>query len=159
MRHADSVKKLGRTSTHRRAMFRNLVSQLFTHERIKTTLPKAKEARKFAERLIGLAKKNTLAARREAAKYISDKSLVKKLFDVIGPRFVDRPGGYTRVLKLGPRDSDGAEMAIIELVIREERHKEKEAKAAAAKGKGGRKARKTEKVTASKESDRGDTKK
>jgi large subunit ribosomal protein L17 len=140
-------------------MFRNLVSQLFTYERIKTTLPKAKEARKFAERLIGFAKKNTLAARREAAKYIADKSLVKKLFDVIGPRFVDRPGGYTRVLKLGPRDSDGAEMAIIELVIREERHKEKEAKAAAAKEKGGRKARRTEKAAAGKESDRGDTKK
>lgn len=159
MRHSDSVKKLGRTSTHRRALFRNLTSQLFTYERIRTTLPKAKEARKFAERLIGFAKKNTVAARREAAKFISDKTLVKKLFDVIGPRFVDRPGGYTRILRLGPRDSDGAEMAILELVIREERHKEREAKAAAAKEKGGRKSRKPGKKAAGKESDRSETKK
>jgi large subunit ribosomal protein L17 len=152
VRHADAVRKLGRTKQHRRALLRNLVSQLFAYERIRTTLPKAKEARRYAERLIGFAKKQTLGARREAAMFISDKSLVKKLFDVIGPRFSDRAGGYTRVLKLGPRDGDGAEMAILELVIREERHKEKAAKAAAAKEKGGRKpkAAKTEKQSAEK---------
>ncbi len=139
MRHADSVKKLGRTKEHRRAMLRNLVAQLFTYERIRTTLPKAKEARRYAERLIGFAKQGTLAARRQVAKFVDDKSLIKKLFTVIGPRFIDRPGGYTRILKLGPRDGDGAEMAILELVVREERHKEKAARAAAAKEKGGRK--------------------
>jgi large subunit ribosomal protein L17 len=139
VRHADTVKKLGRTKQHRRAMLRNLVAQLFHYERIRTTLPKAKETRRYAERLIGFAKKGTVAARREVAMSIADKTLIKKLFDVIGPRFTERPGGYTRILKLGPRDGDGAEMAILELVVREERHKEKAAKEAAAKEKGGRK--------------------
>ena len=139
MRHGDKVKKLGRTKSHRRALMRNLVAALFTHERIRTTLPKAKEAGRAAERMIRFGRENTLAARREVASYVADKSLVKKLFDVIAPRLADRQGGWTRIHRLGSREGDGAEMAILELVVREERHKEKAAKAAAAKEKGGRK--------------------
>jgi large subunit ribosomal protein L17 len=126
LRHGDKVKKLGRTTQHRRALMRNLVTALFQHERIRTTLAKAKESRRFADRMIALAQ---------------DKTVLKKLFDVIGPRFGGRPGGYTRVLRLGPREGDAAEMALLELVIREERHHEKKARAEAAKQKGGRKAK------------------
>ena len=141
MRHGDKVKKLGRTAQHRLALMRNLVTALFEHERIRTTLAKAKESRRFADRMVTFALKNTLAARREVGRDIHDKTVLKKLFDVIGPRFVGRPGGFTRVLRLGPREGDGAEMALLELVIREERHHEKKAKAAAAKQKGGKKAK------------------
>jgi len=141
LRHGDKVKKLGRTAQHRRALMRNLVTSLFEHERIRTTLAKAKESRRFADRMITYALKNTLAARREAGRFIQDKTVLKKLFDVIGPRFAGRPGGFTRVLRLGPREGDAAEMALLELVIREERHHEKKAKEAAAKQKGGKKAR------------------
>ncbi len=140
MRHGDKVKKLGRTAQHRRALMRNLVTALFEHERIKTTLAKAKESRRFADRMVTLALKNSVAARREVGRFILDKTVLKKLFDVIGPRFVGRPGGFTRVLRLGPREGDAAEMALLELVIREERHHEKKAKAAA-KQKGGKKAK------------------
>jgi large subunit ribosomal protein L17 len=139
LRHGDKVKKLGRTAQHRLALMRNLATALFEHERIRTTLAKAKESRRFADRMITFALKNTLAARREVGRDIHDKTVLKKLFDVIGPRFVGRPGGFTRVLKLGPREGDAAEMALLELVIREERHHEKKAKAAAAKQKGGKK--------------------
>ncbi len=139
MRHGDKVKKLGRTAQHRRALMRNLVTALFEHERIKTTLAKAKESRRLADRMIALALKNTVAARREVGRFVSNKTVLKKLFDVIGPRFAGRPGGFTRVLRLGPRDGDGAEMALLELVIREERHHEKKAREAAAKQKGGKK--------------------
>jgi len=141
LRHGDKVKKLGRTAQHRLALMRNLVTALFEHERIKTTLPKAKESRRFADRMITFAIKNTLGARREVGSFIQDRTVLKKLFDVIGPRFAGRPGGYTRVLRLGPREGDGAEMALLELVIREERHHEKKAKEAAAKQKGGKKAK------------------
>jgi large subunit ribosomal protein L17 len=141
LRHGDKVKKLGRTAQHRRALMRNLVTALFEHERIRTTLAKAKESRRFADRLITFALKNTLAARREAGRFIQDKTVLKKLFDVIGPRFTGRPGGFTRVLRLGPREGDAAEMALLELVVREERHHEKKAKEAAAKQKGGKKAK------------------
>jgi len=140
LRHGDKVKKLGRTAQHRLALMRNLVS-LFEHERIKTTLPKAKECRRFADRMVTFALKNNVAARREVGRFIQDKTVLKKLFDVIGPRFVGRPGGFTRILQLGPREGDGAEMALLELVIREERHHEKKAKEAAAKQKGGKKAK------------------
>jgi large subunit ribosomal protein L17 len=139
LRHGDKVKKLGRTAQHRLALMRNLVTALFEHERIRTTLAKAKESRRFADRMITFALKDTLAARREVGRDIHDKTVLKKLFDVIGPRFVGRPGGFTRILRLGPREGDGAEMALLELVIREERHHEKKAKAAAAKQKGGKK--------------------
>jgi len=141
LRHGDKVKKLGRTAQHRRALMRNLITALFQHERIKTTLAKAKESRRFADRMVTLALVNTVATRREVARFISDKAVLKKLFDVIGPRFAGRPGGFTRVLRLGPREGDAAEMALLELVIREERHHEKKAKEAAAKQKGGRKAK------------------
>jgi len=141
LRHGDKIKKLGRTAQHRLALMRNLVTALFEHERIRTTLAKAKESRRFADRRVTFALKNTLAARREVGRYIHDKTVLKKLFDVIGPRFAGRPGGFTRVLRLGPREGDGAEMALLELVIREERHQEKKAKAAAAKQKGGKKAK------------------
>jgi large subunit ribosomal protein L17 len=141
LRHGDKVKKLGRTAQHRLALMRNLVTSLFEHERIKTTLPKAKECRRFADRMVTFALKNNVAARREVGRFIQDRTVLKKLFDVIGPRFVGRPGGFTRVLQLGPREGDGAEMALLELVIREERHHEKKAKEAAAKQKGGKKAK------------------
>ena len=141
MRHGDKVKKLGRTAQHRLALMRNLVTALFEHERIRTTLPKAKESRRFADRMVAFALKNNVAARREVGRFIQDKTVLKKLFDVIGPRFAGRPGGFTRVLRLGPREGDGAEMALLELVIREERHHEKKAKEAAAKRKGGKKAK------------------
>jgi large subunit ribosomal protein L17 len=141
LRHGDKVKKLGRTAQHRLALMRNLVTALFEHERIKTTLAKAKESRRFADRMVTFALKNDVAARRQVGRFIQDKTVLKKLFDVIGPRFVGRPGGFTRVLRLGPREGDGAEMALLELVVREERHHEKKARAAAAKQKGGKKAK------------------
>ena len=149
MRHGDKVKKLGRTAQHRRALMRNLVTALFEHERIRTTLAKAKESRRFTDRMVALAQKNSVAARREVGRFVSDRSVLRKLFDVIGPRFVGRPGGFTRILRLGPREGDGAEMALLELVVREERHHEKKAKAEAAKQKGGKKA-KPEKKTGDK---------
>lgn len=120
MRHGNRVKKLGRTRRHRRALLRNLVEALFISERIRTTVSKAKEARRFAERLITIAKSDTLAARRQAAKFIRDHRLVKRLFSELAPRFKDRPGGYTRILKLGPRPGDGAEMVLLELVVKSE---------------------------------------
>jgi large subunit ribosomal protein L17 len=147
LRHGDKVKKLGRTKQHREAMFRNMVSSLIEHERIRTTLPKAKVARSYAERLISFARSGTVADRREVGRFIADKSLVKKLFDVIAPRFKDRQGGCTRIYRLGPREGDGSEMALLDLTVREEKHREKKAKEAVAKEKGGRrqKAAKAEK--------------
>jgi len=141
LRHGDKVKKLGRTAQHRRALMRNLVTALFQHERISTTLAKAKESRRFADRMVALAQENSVAARRQVGRFIQDKTVLKKLFDVIAPRFSGRPGGFTRVLRLGPREGDAAEMALLELVIREERHHEKKARAEAAKQKGGKKAK------------------
>jgi len=118
MRHRVAHRKLGRTTPHRRALLRNLATALFDKERIRTTLPKAKELRPFAERLITLAKReeNRLHARRLAARDLQDPAVVQKLFDAIGARFATRPGGYTRILRLGPRKGDGAEMAYLELV-------------------------------------------
>ena len=116
MRHNVGHRKLGRTSEHRRALLRNLATDLFRHERIRTTLPKARELRPFAEKLITLARRDDLHARRQVVRQISDRAVVKKLFDTLGPRFAQRPGGYTRALKLGPRLGDGADMAIVELV-------------------------------------------
>ena len=118
MRHRVAHRKLGRTTPHRIALRRNLATALFERERIRTTLPKAKEVRPFAERLITLARRedDRLHARRLAARDIQDRNVVRKLFDSIGPRFATRPGGYTRIMRLGPRPGDGAEMAILELV-------------------------------------------
>lgn len=115
MRHKIAGRKFSRTSSHRQAMFANLARALFMHEQIKTTLPKAKDLRSVAEKLITKAKKGDLAARREVLKTIRDKDVVKKLFDEIAPRFENRNGGYTRVLKAGHRQGDAADMAIIEL--------------------------------------------
>jgi large subunit ribosomal protein L17 len=118
MRHRVAHRKLGRTTPHRIALLRNLTTALFERERIRTTLVKAKELRPFAERLITLARRedDRLHARRLAARHVQDRKVVKKLFDDIGARFATRPGGYTRIMRLGPRRGDGAEMAIIELV-------------------------------------------
>ena len=116
MRHKWKGRKLGRTSTHRKAMLANMAASLFEHEKIKTTEPKSKELRRTAEKLITLAKRGDLHARRLAAKTIRDKEILSKLFDEIGPKYADRNGGYTRIMKLGSRFGDGAPMTIIELV-------------------------------------------
>lgn len=116
MRHGKSGRKLGRTSSHRKAMFRNMVTSLFEHERIVTTEKKAKELRPIAEKMITLAKRGDLHARRQALSYIQSKDVVAKLFDEIKSQFADRQGGYTRIIKTGIRQGDAAPMAIIELV-------------------------------------------
>jgi large subunit ribosomal protein L17 len=118
MRHRVAHRKLGRITPHRKALLRNLATALFERERIRTTLPKAKELRPYAERLITLAKRedDRLHARRLVLRDIQDPTIVKKLFDNLGARFATRPGGYTRILRLGPRKGDGAEMAIVELL-------------------------------------------
>ena len=116
MRHGMRHRKLGRTSAHRKAMFRNQLTALFTHERIVTTLAKAKELRPLAERMVTLAGTGTLPARRQILTMVSDKDVVRHLFDDIAPRFIDRPGGYTRIMRLGRRRGDGADLAIIEFV-------------------------------------------
>jgi len=119
MRHAVRGRKLGRTSSHREALFRNQLQSLVVSERIVTTLPKAKELRPIAEKLITRGKYGTLHDRRWVLRWVLSRDLVKKVFDDIAPRFADRPGGYLRIVKLGPRQGDGAEMAVLELVERE----------------------------------------
>lgn len=118
MRHGHGLRKLNRTSSHRLAMFRNMAVALLTHEAIKTTLPKAKELRRVIEPLITLGKNPTLANKRLAFARLRDRDAVVKLFDEIGPRFANRNGGYTRVLKMGYRQGDNAPMAYMELVDR-----------------------------------------
>ena len=116
MRHRVAGRKLGRTSAHRVALLRNLSNELFDKERIQTTLAKAKELRPFAERLVTISKRGTLHARRQVLEDIRDRAVVAKLFDTLSARYDQRPGGYTRIIKLGPRRGDNAEMALIELV-------------------------------------------
>lgn len=116
MRHRKAGRKLNRTASHRKAMFANMATSLFLHERIQTTTPKAKELRPFAEKLITLAKRGDLAARRQAAKYVKDAAVLDKLFSDLADRFQDRPGGYTRILHIGKRAGDNAPMSLIELV-------------------------------------------
>ena len=120
MRHRVDGKRLGRSTGHRKAMRRNLISDLFQHERIRTTRAKAASVRGASEKLITLAKHadedDQVHARRMAAKTLGDPAMVMKLFDEIAPRYTERPGGYTRILKLGPRKGDGAEMVLLELV-------------------------------------------
>ena len=116
MRHRKEGRTLSRTPSHKKATMRNMATSLFRHERIETTTAKAKELRPFAERLITLGKRGDLHARRLAGRLIADRQVLSKLFDDIGPRFTERPGGYTRILKLGNRRGDAAEMALIELV-------------------------------------------
>ena len=125
MRHRKSVAKLGRTQAHRRAMLRNMVTSLLRHERIRTTAPKAKVARRYAERMITLGKRGDLHARRQAATFIIDETVLKKLFDELAAKFEERKGGYTRLMRTGPRKGDGADMAILELVTQSEPRKKK----------------------------------
>ena len=119
MRHGNSGRKLGRTSSHRKAMFQNMAVALLKHEQISTTLPKAKELRPIVEKLITLGKRGGLHARRQAWSVLRDDVITTKLFDTLGPRYKDRKGGYTRVLKAGFRYGDAASMAMIELVDRD----------------------------------------
>ncbi len=118
MRHRKSGRHLNRTSSHRKAMFRNMASSLFEHEIIKTTLPKAKELRRVAEPLITKAKKDSVANRRYAFDRLRNRDIVSKLFNELGPRYSERPGGYLRILKCGYRPGDAAPMAYVELVDR-----------------------------------------
>ena len=118
MRHRHGLRKLNRTSAHRKAMFQNMANSLLRHEAIKTTLPKAKELRRVVEPLITLAKRPTVANRRLAFNRLRDRDMVVKLFDELGPRFAQRNGGYLRVLKFGFRDGDNAPMALVEMLDR-----------------------------------------
>ena len=135
MRHRVKGRKLGRSPSHRKAMFRNQLASLVREERIKTTLPRAKELRPIAEKVVTQGKRDTLHARRLVNRWLPERDLVKKVFDDIAPRFQERPGGYTRIIKLGPRLGDGAEMAVLEFVdlgdsaATSDKKKEKKAKA------------------------------
>jgi large subunit ribosomal protein L17 len=138
MRHQVKGRKLGRSPAHRKALFRNQLSSLVKEERIRTTLHKAKELRPLAEKVVTQGRRDTLHARRQDNRLISDRELVKKLFDEIAPRYHERPGGYTRIIKLGPRKGDGAEMAYLEFVDRGEAETatDKKSKKATKKAKG-----------------------
>ena len=128
MRHAVAHRMLRRTTEHRRALLRNLVTSLIEKERIRTTLPKAKETRPLAEKIITLAKKDSLHARRQALAVLTKESAVTKLFAEISPRFMERPGGYTRIIKTGLRAGDGSQMALLELIGSEFKKKVKKKK-------------------------------
>jgi len=125
MRHALSGRKLNRTTSHRLAMFRNMVTSLLRHERIFTTVPKAKELRRWTEWMISLGKRGDLHARRQALAFIREKAVVYKLFDELAPKFQNRPGGYTRAVKAGFRRGGAAPMCLIELVLDQPKEKEK----------------------------------
>ncbi len=152
MRHRKKVKKLGRTKSHREATLRNLARAIIEHHQVKTTLAKAKAARSYIERLITYGKKNTVAARRLAFKRLQNRTLVKMLFDEIAPAFAERNGGYTRVIKLGRRRGDGAELAVLQLVgfeklvVEEKAKPKKSKKKETAPSKEKKKAAKTEEV-------------
>lgn len=120
MRHGKGYRRLNRTASHRKSLFANMASSLIKHEQIVTTLPKAKELKRVVDRLITLAKKGDLGSRRLAVSKIRDEAMVRKLFDILGPRYAERNGGYTRVLKAGYRFGDSAPVAVIELVDRDE---------------------------------------
>ena len=128
MRHLVKGKKLRRNTAQRRALLRNLVTSFLEKERIRTTLAKAKAAKPLAEKMITLAKKDTLHARRQALRFIYRRPVVKKLFEELGPRFSERPGGYTRIVKVGARSGDGADMAVLELIGTEYKKKAKKKK-------------------------------
>lgn len=134
MRHRRAGKKLGRVTAHRWALFRNLLTALFQHERITTTEAKAKALRGLADHVIGLAKRETLHARRQALALVPDETVVKKVFDTVGPRYAERHGGYTRIIKAGHRAGDGASLVLLELVDRPETPKAKKEKGKDAKG-------------------------
>ncbi len=139
MRHRVAGKKLGRKTAHRVMMFRNMVTSLFDKERVRTTLDRAKAVRPIAERIITLGKRETLHARRQALAYVKDPAVVAKLFSTLAPRFAQRHGGYTRIIRLGFRDGDGAQMAYLELIGSEFKPAKKE------EGKKGKKSEKSEK--------------
>ncbi|MGH7265444.1 MAG: 50S ribosomal protein L17 [Candidatus Rokuibacteriota bacterium] len=145
MRHRRAGSKLGRVTAHRWAMFRNQLTSLFQHERITTTTAKAKALRPLADRVVTLAKREDLHARRQVLSLVHDTTVVRKLFDTVAARFADRRGGYTRIVPVGTRRGDGAPVAILELVDRPEAPKEKKAKgkkkAAEPRGKAARKGR------------------
>ena len=128
MRHKVQKGYLGRNTAHRRALLRNLVTSFLEKERVRTSLAKAKAARPVAEKMITLGKRGTLHARRQALAFLTKESAVTKLFTELGPRFSERPGGYTRIVKLGPRAGDGAEMAFLELIGAEFKKKTKKKK-------------------------------
>jgi large subunit ribosomal protein L17 len=142
MRHRVAGKKLGRKTAHRVSMFRNMVTSLFDKERVRTTLDRAKAVRPIAEKMITLGKRDSLHARRQALAFVRDNAVVAKLFSTLAPRFVQRNGGYTRIIRLGFRDGDGAQMAILELVGSEFKPAKKE------ESKKGKKADKEEKEAA-----------
>ena len=133
MRHLNAGRKLNRTSAHRKALFKNMVLALIRHERIRTTDPKAKELRRIADRMVTLGKQNDLAARRRAFAFMQSHEAVKKLFDEIAPRFKDRNGGYTRVIKFGHRRGDAAMLSVIEFTGQEEQTKAKKPRRRSAK--------------------------
>jgi len=128
MRHAKAGFKLGRTSSHRKAMFRNMMTSLLVHEKIKTTDVKAKELKRLADKMVTLGKRGDLHARRRALTYVRSKAAVKKLFEEISPRFLNRSGGYTRVVKLGYRHGDNAPLALVEFVVEGEKKEKKKKK-------------------------------
>jgi large subunit ribosomal protein L17 len=142
MRHRVAGKKLGRKTAHRVMMFRNMVTSLFDKERVRTTLDRAKAVRPIAEKMITLGKRESLHTRRQALAYVNDPAVVAKLFSTIAPRFALRNGGYTRIIRLGFRDGDGAQMAILELIGSEFKPAKKD------EGKRGKKAEKEAKETA-----------
>ena len=126
MRHGNAFRKLNRTSSHRTAMFANMAASLIKHEQITTTLPKAKELRPFVEKLVTLAKRGDLHARRLAVSRVRDQDQVRKLFDTLGPRYAEREGGYIRIMKAGFRHGDNAALAVIEFVDRDPAEKGKD---------------------------------
>ena len=142
MRHRVAGKKLGRKTAHRVSMFRNMVTSLFDKEHVRTTLDRAKAVRPIAEKMITLGKRDSLHARRQALAYVKDTEVVAKLFSTLAPRFAQRNGGYTRIIRLGFRDGDGAQMAILELIGSEFKPAKKE------EGKKGKKAEKEGKEAA-----------
>ncbi len=154
MRHRRSGRKLGRDSSHRMAMLRNMVTDFLDKEKIVTTVPKAKELRPFAEKMISLGKQESLHARRRALAVIRKKSVVHKLFDTLAPRYADRHGGYTRIIRLGYRKGDSAEMALIELVSGETEKASEEDKKGG-KGKPEAKGEEKEASSKKKKSDKG----
>jgi large subunit ribosomal protein L17 len=152
MRHRKATVRLNRTASHRKAMFRNMVTSLIREEQVETTVAKAKEARRVVERVITLAKRGDLHARRRAARVVQDPAVLKKLFDEIGPRFSERPGGYTRIMKTGFRAGDNAPLSILQ-ILQDEAAAVVDAPADDTKGKKAKKAKKDDKPKAEKKSD------
>ena len=158
MRHRKAVKKLGRDSSHRKAMFRNMVTSLFKYEQLETTDAKAKQLRPVAEKIITLAKRGDLHARRQALAYITDKAITHRLFEDLRERYLDRQGGYVRIVKKGNRRGDGAPISVVQLLPAEEGKKKRKKKGKAPKSAGTAEAKK-KKETKAKEEEKRDLKK